>query len=118
MIEIKPGYKLNTAVAEAIGLTWQEATRFVMAAWLHEDGWCYRKLPHFSTDLNAAFVAMEKVTSDAGRWSIQRVGPQWIADLCLPDPESLVLGKGICATYSTPALAICAAILKLKEIET
>ena len=115
IIEIKPGSKLNIAVAKAIGLTWQNATRFKMAAWHHEDGWCYRTLPSFSKDLDEAFRAASRVdlfeppenTNGQGPWVSLARGP--LGWLVMKD--EVCVGKG-----DTPALAICAAILKLKPI--
>ena len=115
MTEIEPGPELDYAVAEAIGLMHQWGTRNKMEAWFNgKEVWSWMVSP-FSTDLNAAFKAAEKVVGEDGRWSIQRAKTEWIADLYLPDPESVVLGKRICAKYGTPALAICAMILKLSE---
>ncbi len=88
-----------------------------MSGWWHLDNWCHERLPSYSTDLNAAFAAAEKAHHD------------------LRDPSKLTLlstsngrdddGGWMCtignhldarASFApTPALAICAAILKLKE---
>lgn len=112
MTEIKCGNELDLAVAKAIGLTWQDATRTVMAAWWHKDGWCYRKLPLFSTDLSAAFVAAEE-TGLFRNWLLTDSGSGWYfqdhSERSMEDRQS----KDIIA--STPALVICAAILKLFE---
>ncbi len=110
MIEIKPGPKLDQAVAKAIGLTWQDATRTKMAAWWHKDGWCYRKLPSFSKfDLNATF----KVAEMAGLFF------NYSLTLDETDPTHWLIEHkddgGILARAPTQPLAICAAILKLSE---
>ena len=127
MIEIKCGPELDFAVARAIGLKdmclSKDCVLVTSCDWDEMRGIehfttegpiaCKRFTP--STDLNAAFAAAEKVTRDAGRWGIQRVGIKWLVDFCLTNPGNIVLGKGIFADDSTPALAICAAILKLSE---
>lgn len=127
MTEIKPGHKLDSAVTKAIGLKntcfGKDCVLITSSDWDEMRGIehlttegpiaCKRFAP--STDLNAAFAAAEKVVGKDGQWSIQRKGVEWLADIYLLDPKSLVLGMGIFAVYYTPALAICAAILKLHE---
>jgi hypothetical protein len=131
MIEIKPGPELDWAVAEAVGAKPRigKDRRSVVVA--IEDGRIMRHLAiptdpdaacngafvpfSPSTDLNAAFQAAESIglfdyeippgyrlslfRSDANTWSVSR--PGMIADAFTP----------------ALALAICAAILKLKEID-
>ena len=106
-LRIEPGGPLNCAVAEAIGLTWENATRTRMAAWWHKDGWCYRALPSFGTDLNAAFAAAEKVgLFDV--WLLAKGESYWhLQDYSERDMEGI--------QAPTPALVICAAILHEKE---
>lgn len=113
-IEIKPGPELDRAVAEAVGVPHSTG---------HESGLCFRTdldpwepfAP--SADLNAAFEAAEKqglfdvvsLTRDefqkSRRWAV----------------EEFVCSKkemfSVIATGPTAALAICAAILKLKGTE-
>ena len=122
MVEIKEGPELNRAVAEA-GLIYQDNGQIAkMADWCTEEGGHgHRVLRKFSTDLNAAFAAAEKVglfTPSApwrtlfaavvygGKRLVWYVGnhEHWLET---GEPESSL----------TPALAICAAILKLKETE-
>ncbi len=123
-IEIKPGVELNWAVAAAIGMRWY-GSRTIMEAWWHRDGnRCCEKLPFFSTDLNDTFMAADEIglfepqenTKKQGLWISLRRGPiGWtivrgeMQHKAGASPEG-VLGKG-----DTPALAICAAILKLKN---
>lgn len=109
MVEIKAGPELDRAVAEAIGD--EPGLPFSIArADRGEEGFTYRPC---STDLNAAFAAAEKVGLfdyhaaeldwEDGRWYVQ-----WLVD-----PGHGGLGDSAVAT--TPALAICAGILELKE---
>jgi hypothetical protein len=95
-IEIKAGVELDERVCEAV-------------AEAHE---IYTVEP-VSTDLNSAFVAAEKVFGSKGfkvHWDGKRSWCEHWREL--GNIESLIHGVG-----STPALAICAAILKLKGIE-
>jgi hypothetical protein len=139
MIEIKPGPELDQAVAEAIGWTpprippeehpkplplcplcddYRHPSQEVedwRSDWFWREpgnGPCWTKPKEFSRDLNTAFAAAEafklfdKDGYDAmlakddvdGRWEVL-----WITD----DVDSM--------QADTPALAICAAILKIKE---
>ena len=132
MTEIKPGHKLDRAVARAIGRPDRKQCDFEMfidggyegsvyrcndcqdVIW--DDGTDLRQVcdPEYSTDLNAAFRAAEKVdlfclpgnTHGQGPWVSLARGP--IGWLIMKD--DIFLGRG-----GTPALAICAAILKLHE---
>lgn len=114
MIEIKPGPELDRAVAEAIGD--KPGLPFSIArAESGQEGFTYKP---YSTDLNAAFAAAEKVCDcgfamhtagkPVGGWQAFRciVGIGWDIDRCERQIE---------VEAPTPALAICAAILKLKE---
>ena len=100
MITIEAGAELDSAVAEAIA----------------EDHEIYRVRP-YSTDLNSAFAAAERAglfdpdgpeaflsqhPAGSVEWKV------WWQDSAAPD-------GGHAVYKSTPALAICAAILKLKE---
>ena len=106
MIEIREGLELDCEVAEATG-----------------DVGCCGCLPDYSTELNAAFEAGEKVglfgdyvlrRHPNGLWAMCEIG---IEDEGYPAYSV----RGPCYIdftpndYPTPALAICAAILKLKE---
>ncbi len=114
MTEIKVSEELNLTVAKAIGMTWY-GTRTIMEAWWYRDGnRCRRKLPSFSEDLNDAFMAAEETelfnprenTFGQGPWVSLARGPlRWIVMA-----DRTCIGRG-----DTPALAICAAILKLFE---
>ena len=142
MIEIKPGPELDRAVAEAIGWTppripkKQHPTPLPPCPpfsdyfhppieveqwrsnyhWRRPRGECHKEPDHFSTDLNATFAAAEKVglfTRDGMRFLRRDIDGAWIVETIVaitPDESAL---EGVHA--STPALAICAAILKLKN---
>ena len=125
MTVIKPGPELDRAVAEAVdplctvAMCVADGCRDappdtegdVLAVWKWNGERTYILLPKFSTDLNAAFAAAEKVglfrkqcclLQDTywhvwGRFTGRTLGPEFNE-------------RG-----ETPALAICAAILKLKE---
>lgn len=93
-IKIKPGPELDCAVAEAIGTKT-----------------CHPFRP--STDLNAAFAAAEKVGLFDEFWRTlgrDELGETW-------GVFEQGFGKTTIAgeQHETPALAICAAILELKE---
>lgn len=77
------------------------------------DGYSQKCMPPYSTDLNAAFAAAEKV----GLFSCTRVlghgkgddeSPAWFVWRGL---------SGVLSSAPTPALAICAAILQVAELE-
>ena len=107
MIDIKAGRELDQAVAEAIGLE----------SWGHRCKNCGSlefdaKLFHPSTDLNAAFAAAEKVGLFDTEGSNAGLGQAYAEDVTWT-----VSFVGSIVYKSTPALAICAAILKLKEEE-
>jgi len=97
MVEIKAGLEMDILVSAAIA----------------EDHEVY-SVQSYSTDLNAAFTAAEAVglfvksvhmvMVNNGEWSIHRLSRQ--------TPDSLSFEP--LGVASTPALAICAAILKLK----
>ena len=108
MVEIKAGRELDRAVAEVVGVP--------MPPWASE--------PYSpSTDLNASFAAAEKVglftgppdvhlamTKD-GRWEILMGSTGYRGRI----GKTIVCGEmGYVSREPTPALAICAAILKLK----
>lgn len=113
MVEIKPGAELDLAVAEACGVKgWieslrHEATgyespkRFVLSSMVDTVFW------EPSTDLNAAFLAAEKVG----------LFDQWHIGKWSNPPQSGwgIEGDGspVSGLYPTPSLAICAAILEL-----
>lgn len=118
-IKIEPGLKLDLAVAEVIGL---ENTYLGMDCVLITScDWdrmyeiqhsttegpiaCKKFAP--STDLNAAFAAAEwtKLFQD---WFLAKRTKGWYLEVFEGRPMDI-------AETPTPALAICAAILKLKE---
>jgi len=143
MIEIKAGPELDRAVAEAVdpycsvgmcassGCIDIPSSQIgdtaatdpdVLAVWKWDGERNWRTLPKFSTDLNAAFAAAEKTfLFGDGRRGLQFA----VAKDDAPREWRMVeryteFGyrhtTPICvASDSTPALAICAAILKLKE---
>lgn len=98
---IEPGAELDRAVAKAIGMGWWDV-----------DGYVSYDVPRYSKDLNAAFAAAERVGlfdgNQLGKWT------PWeycVISSCEKPDERDIIGRA-----ATPALAICAAILKLKPI--
>ncbi len=122
--EIKPGPELDQAVAEAIGMigTCTCHTRAMvpyqkLKPITYHCGSCgqvagVHHYQPFSTDLNAAFAAAEKVgLFDENRlYRDKRTGQYGL------DPTNIMSGR-LFPMAPTPALAICAAILKLEESE-
>ena len=118
-VETKAGPELDCAVAEAMG--WARGTVDAAAAffWFSEDGIAQFPVKEFkpSTDLNVAFAAAEKVglfmcdTQDGPGTNLRLFrgggGFWWITN---GNRRPVVQFSA-----RTPALAICAAILKLKE---
>ncbi|MEA3349648.1 MAG: hypothetical protein U9Q82_03395 [Chloroflexota bacterium] len=104
MVAIKEGIELNRAIAQAIG-------KHIIAGLV--------SVPRYSTDLNAAFDAAEKV----GLFALhQHNGVLRQANAL--EPPGLwefawdgLEGRPTCKYVlgSTPALAVCAAILKLTK---
>ena len=127
MIEIKAGPELDRAVAEAIGWEakesgpwerWDEPPEIRMVA-VDETGHIHWMDGGPSTDLNAAFAAAERARlfhqdTDAflcrTPYGKRGSGEEWKV-WCEQDGKL----RFECSHHSsTPALAICAAILKLK----
>jgi len=86
----------------------------VPAVWNWKGKRNWRTLPKFSTDLNVAFKAAEKVDlfpADGMRFLRKEVDETWtIEEIYTITPyEVCIVGKA-----STPALAICAAILEMR----
>lgn len=98
---IEAGADLDRAVAEAIGLRLGDTAPVGKIP--------SGEVPSYSTDLNAAFAAAEKVGlfdshvlgHDPAGWNV------WPVDYDRIEPTSFF--------EPTPALAICAAILELRE---
>ena len=140
MNEIKAGPKLDRAVAEALGRTvlsheqaakkcdeWYE--QFLSGHYLPRGpafkDWLscewyldgepsivgLESLPSYSHDLNVAFDAAEKVELFEGRWLGTLVSGWTVMEW---QTHNII---GPARGCSTPALAICAAILELKEKE-
>ena len=133
-MKIEPGTELDRAVARAIGRSNRQQCDFKRHG---EGGWegsLYRCkncsdviwddgsdlvqdcIPCFSTDLNAAFAAADVVnlftpeenTKGQGPWMSLEYGPLgWVV---MSDETCTGRGQG-----DSPALAICAAILKFKR---
>ena len=116
MIEIKEGPDLDRAVAEAIGLA---------PALQSPDGKKFFYDPRDplhglrtflpSTDLNDAFRAAEKT----GLFDGTKDGPEVHLAKTIDGQWEVLIGgseMGYLTREKTPALAICAAILKMKEI--
>ena len=135
-IEIKAGPELDQAVAKAIGwrqqCDWQDEglADFYSKVYrcrncndvdLSDDGSGVNQecIPPYSTDLNAAFEAVEK----AGLFTLD--GPdtflgrhpvaEWKVWVAIGEAKTTSDTSGLTFYEPTPALAICAAILKLKE---
>jgi hypothetical protein len=123
---ISPYYDLNTlemdaAVARACGepfkAIWKGGDRSKPGAVVERSGGA-RFDWHPSTDLNDAFAAAEKVglfkgDDEHGRASLQAWRVGWV----VVDEEMTyqkTLSERVVGCGATPALAICAAILKLK----
>jgi hypothetical protein len=135
MTEITPGTELDKAVAKAVGCPLDQhyglyhcknCHRYKIDRYTMRDRcFCDCDMPrggpvptleyvesgfHPSVDLNAAFAAAEKVRL-FDIWALARSGRWRIT----PAREGLWFVDPVLAMDSTPALAICAAILKLKE---
>jgi hypothetical protein len=117
-VEIKAGSELDRAVAEAIG--WRQSGE----AWVNKetplDRECWMSDFSPSTDLNAAFAAAEKVGLFETRLLRQVERNLWeVIDIhaYVFMQERGGCDAADCAFGSTPALAICAAILKLREAD-
>ena len=135
MTEIEPRPELDWAVAKAIGLKTAATMRYHESS-LDDIPSCVRVLlsPREwdemrgidhptcegdvacvpfrpSTDLNAAFAAAKKVgllqCLGGAECLLFQKGPLWVVHTIAED--------GLAVSAPTPALAICAAILKLKE---
>ena len=113
--EIKPGLDLNLAVLKVLGASWRDdwkdETGWKMAAWYFDkDGSvaCRDEIPQFSTDLNAAFAAAEKFSDYFVLNKCEYTKGEWDCKLVFTDCPTAWVRE------STPALAICAAILKVK----
>ena len=125
MIEIKPGAELDRAVAEAVGLTWpvvERPERRVVGLYevipgnavkvgARDDLVTDAMIPNYSTDLNAAFAAAEKV----GLFDKYRLGRLNNGDWELVLNCDCPMEDEFIACERTPTLAMCAAILELKE---
>ena len=108
----EPDFELRRRIARAIGCEWHDeellSTGWRMEGWHHPDGWCYRTLPEFEEDLRAAFSAAIKVgLFTTGKHILGcSANGEWFVN----DSEYNEVGHA-----EHPALAICMAILKLKE---
>lgn len=104
-VEIKPGPELDRTVAEIVGDP-SPHDPFLKP-------WCDSP-PRFSTDLNAAMEAAEKVFPGGTALCVYRNESVCNPVRCNEGPGLEVL-KQIEARARTPALAVCAAILMLRE---
>ena len=122
--ELKPGFELNALVAEAIGCKVDFAGSDNPSCYtacgckkrehnnsISHGPFIIDVLKHFSTDLNDAFWAAEQVMDSS--FSVDRHKDYgidkrtgWCAE---------INGHSFSTFDDTPALAICKAILKLKE---
>lgn len=120
MIELSPGPELDAAVAKAIG--WHRGTvdSDAMRFWWDDRGMKRAEHSKFhpSADLNCAFEAAERAglfdrcdhILSRGSADDPR-GPWWVNHTRYRDSE--LSKESVVAAGPTPALAICAAILKL-----
>ena len=112
MIEIKEGPELDRAVAEAIGD--EPGLPFSLArADAGGEGFTYKM---YSTDLNAALAAAEKV--GLFEHYVLRQHPNGLWAMCDVrfDEEDPYYSNFTPNDYPTPALAICAGIRRLLEL--
>ena len=126
MVEIKAGPELDRAVAEAVGWQYTERQNFrnrfdevvgrTLLGWWDGDKYIGHGAPLCSTDLNVAFAAAEAVglfhqhliVLDGDGWQIWR--HEHFSANCYGGDGEVFVGP-----FSIPALAICAAVLELKE---
>lgn len=116
MVEIKEGSELDRAIAEAIGMT---CTHRVLGSDI--EFWSDPRAPRDvsrtfnpSVDLNDAFYASEAT----GLFTVDRDGPEVHLAKTFDGLWEILTGRkemGYIVRENTPALAICAAILKTKE---
>ena len=105
---MEAGVELDRAVAGAMGIGYREATRTRMNGWHTPEGEVVGRCspPEYSTDLNAAFAAAERVGLFDGYrslWQVSKGGDWEIEVTC---------SRECVVRASTPALVICMAILK------
>jgi hypothetical protein len=109
---VEPGPELDQAVAEAIG--WHRSEQYPRD-WMSAEGRTY-PIQQFrpSVDLNAAFAAAEKVGLFLDEWCY--LGPSVaVRGAWGVFEEDMSTLRRCLSTAPTPALALCAAILFLKE---
>ncbi len=126
-VAIEVGRELDRAVADAIGLVYahrrhlDKSTREILGGekvgWWDGDKYVGHDTPAFSTDLNAAFAAAEKVGLFEDYVLRQHSNGLWAMCIGVEDDGRVEYINFTPNGYATPALAICAAILKLKESE-
>lgn len=108
MVDIKPGLELDRAVAKAIDWRYKIMVGYrcepIMETIDSDDPRAKKLIPHYSTDLNVAFDAAEQVGLFVEVRHLRKVksNPWWAGDI-------------VYARAPTPAVAVCAVILKLKE---
>lgn len=95
MTEIKAGQELDQAVSAALNVFYDERR--------------VQDCPKYSTDLNAAFAAAEKIELFDYYYLMHRKERWEILEHC----DAPFDGEEVFASASTAALVICAAILKL-----
>lgn len=112
---MKPGRELDALVAEKVmGLTSSEVE-------IHRQFWldgCFSNLPHYSTDIAAAWEVVEKLTSkkqphfQLSLCDSYTENPKWCAEFDLDRPFKRVIAKAETAPH-----AICLAALKAVGVE-
>lgn len=118
-IEIKPGPELDAAVAEAIGaesIAIEHGVCRCSVGRKLSNKLCFNRIFEPSIDTEVAFEAaqlIELFESRSAKRLLQRNDGQWVvieyqSGVSVYDMDRVGIGE-------TPALAICAAILKLSE---
>lgn len=116
MVEIKAGAELDRAVAEAIGLRFMHAMLGGLSFFVDPNEGTGVSPFGFqpSVDLNDAFFATER----AGLFDVERDGPEVHLAKTFDGQWEILTGgseMGYVSRESTPAQAICAAILALSK---
>ncbi len=126
--KLKPGPEMDALVARAIGCDVQRKclpaglTEWICDCFSGEHGRNDAQgLKPYSTDMNAAWEAMEAAGWDSYRWSMQHVIPGTSGNLGSRYYDVLVYslsGQQLARTTDpTASMAICLAILTLKAAE-
>ena len=125
MIEIKAGFELDLAVARAAGFEVVDSRPMDDEVWVVNPSGRDSRMIAPSADLNAACAAAEKAGLFDGGPQDVHLGmtndKRWEILIGATGYQGVIGGTVVCGEMGyvsrepTPALAICAAILKLKE---